>query len=75
MSHGREPTASNTMFEINTTADWMQALAEAALGEGEFDLDRLQAITEGWLQTQDEMNAQLALLGAVRELMDEAGRY
>lgn len=63
------------MFEIRTTADWMQALAEAALGEGEFDLDRLQAITEGWLQTQDEMNAQLALLGAVRELMDEAGRY
>lgn len=63
------------MFEIRTTADWMQALAEAALGEGEFDLDRLQAITEGWLQGQDEMNAQLALIGAIRELMDEAGRY
>lgn len=63
------------MFEIRTTADWMQALAEAALGEGEFDLDRLQAITDGWLQGQEETRAQTALLDAVRELMDEAGRY
>lgn len=63
------------MYEINTTADWMEALAAAALGEGEFDLDRIEAISAGWLQSREETNAQQALIGAIRELMDEAGRY
>lgn len=63
------------MFEIRTTADWMQAVALAAQGEGEFDLDRLQDISDQWMQPREELEAQQAIIGAFRELMDAAGRY
>ena len=61
------------MDRIHTTADWMEALAAAGL-EGDMEaIDRLDRISEGWLQTSHERRGQLLLLETVRELMHEAG--
>jgi len=60
-------------MDINTTTDWMVALAKAATGGPDDDIFRLEQIARGWVQPQEETNAQLALIEAILELRDVAG--
>ena len=60
---------------INNTTDWMLAVAEAAADGDVRELEQLEGISRGWMQTDAEANAQMALLQAIAGLMDEAGYH
>ena len=60
---------------INTITDWMLAVAEAATDGDVRELEQLEGISRGWLQTDAEANAQMALLQAIAQLMDDAGYH
>lgn len=56
---------------IHTTSDWMRALADAMTDRDELLLELLQDKTRHWLQTEDETEAQQALLEAAWTLIAE----
>ena len=54
-------------MQINTTNDWMLALAEA-LRTGDVEaVGTLGDISQGWLQTNEELTAQQALVDAIMD--------
>ena len=58
-----------TPLNVHTTSDWMRALAAAMTERDENMLMALEQKARGWLQTEDETEAQLALLEAAWELI------
>ena len=61
------------MKNINTANDWMLALADAMTNGEILALEELENISAGWMQTDEDRQAQRALLEAAEELMYEAG--
>jgi len=62
-------------MEIYDINDWMNELSNAI---DSFDIDkieRLEHITIGWLQGNNELNAQLKLLESARNIIDEVLYY
>ena len=62
-------------MEIYDINDWMNELSNAI---DSFDIDkieRLEHITIGWLQGNNELNAQLKLLESARNIVDEVLYY
>jgi len=63
------------MFRLNTTSDLMKAVAEA-LETGDMDmLEECWMQVEDWCQTEEERNAQLALIRAAKMMVDAAFDY
>ena len=54
---------------INTTADWMNELAEALRNGDESRIDELENISYGWLQSREERGAQQNLVEACYDVM------
>ena len=62
-------------MEIYDINDWMNELSNAI---DSFDIDkieRLEHITIGWLQGNNELNSQLKLLESARNIIDEVLYY
>ena len=58
-------------LDINTTSDWMRALALALDNNDTSLLDELTNISNDWLQSEDEKDAQLSLIYAAEAAIDE----
>ena len=50
--------------------EWMDQLGIAALAKDEDALDRLERVSEGWLQTSEDQRVQVSLVHAIRELIE-----
>jgi hypothetical protein len=60
-------------LQINTTSDWMIALSKAMNDRDLNLIEELDHLSNGWLQSDNEREAQAALINAAIELIDEAG--
>jgi hypothetical protein len=58
-------------MNINTTNDWMLALADAMANGNILALEELENISAGWMQTDEDRQAQRALLEAAEQLLCE----
>ena len=57
-------------MNINTVNDWMTKLAQAIIEYNDEMLEELEGISRGWLQPQDELNAQMDLIEAAWEAIE-----
>jgi hypothetical protein len=57
---------------INTDTEWLEQAA-IALRTKDLDLlDWVEGATNGWMQSEEERDAQLGLIEAIREAIEEA---
>lgn len=60
--------------DINTTSEWINAMA-SALNEDDLDMaQELNNISEDWVQSEEERNAQYSLFIAVRDAIKDIER-
>ena len=59
------------MIECRNVNDWMMLLAEAMSDGDDYQIMQLADISQGWLQPEEEMNAQVALCHSALELIDQ----
>ena len=57
-------------MNINTVNDWMTKLAQAIIEYNDEMLEELEGISRGWLQPQDELEAQMDLIEAAWEAIE-----
>lgn len=58
------------MNNVHTVSELLTAAAEALANRDADTLNRLRKIASGWMQTEDERQAQIAMLDAMEEAVD-----